>query len=437
MSPNQISSWQTQQCQEKKDMVSLMPERVSINQEQTSSETLLCTQTELEFYRQLYENLPCICFALDNSGVIISVNEFGANSLGYIPEDLIKKSIFQLFASFEQKRLGKLLESFSPQTAISEGIDWEFRINCPSGKITWIKIIMRSLTQAVSRSHLRSLNSHPALLMVWEDITERKLAETALKETTIPSDETKILHRLKEEFLSTVSHELRTPLTNMKMAIQMLNIALKIEDGGFSDSTPKNPESLKASRYFQILNNECDREINLINNFLDLQKLDTDTKPLVLETIRVKPWLTRVVESFQTRHHNLHSRLHLHIPNLLTPLICDPFSLERILVELLTNAYRFSPPDSEITINVTLKSHTILFQITNTGVEISQAQLKRIFEKFYRIPSTDPWKQGGTGLGLALVQKLTSYLGGTIDVESGVNLTRFILELPLRIEENS
>ncbi|AFZ02132.1 PAS domain-containing sensor histidine kinase [Calothrix sp. PCC 6303] len=441
MSPNQISSWQLQQSQER-EYIAMVPERVSKSQEQNSSEALLNTQAELLSYRQLYDHLPCICFALDTTGVIISVNQFGAESLGYSAEDLIQQSIFQLFADFEQKRLAKLLKDCSPQLPVTEGVDWEFSINCPKSKIGWVKIVLRSLREE-SRPHLLSValpapanNPHPILLMVWEDITVRKSAEAALKESHIfaPNDEIHSLHRLKEEFLSTVSHELRTPLTNMKMAIQMLNITLKLQADASTDTAGKTPEKVKASRYFQILNNECDREINLINNFLDLQKLDTDAKPVVLETIRVKPWLNRVVELFQARNPNLHSPLHLNIPDLVTPLICDPFSLERILVELLTNAYRFSPPDSQVIISATLKCRTIQFQVTNTGVEINAKQLKMIFDKFYRIPSTDPWKQGGTGLGLALVQKLTNYLGGSIDVESGGNLTRFILELPLRNE---
>jgi PAS domain S-box-containing protein len=438
MNRNQISSWQQQQCQGREAIV-LVPERNSKIQEQNSSE-VLC-------YRQLYENLPCICFALDTTGIIISVNKFGADSLGYSSGDLIQTSIFKLFSDFEQKRLARLLHDFSSQPPVNEGVDWEFSLECPDSKISWVKIITRNLSEE-SHSHLRDVslsvtpkNPHPILLMVWEDITARKSAEAALREshTIIASDEIQSLHRLKEEFLSTVSHELRTPLTNMKMAIQMLNIALKFQDdvSVSTDTANKSPEWLKASRYFEILNNECDREINLINNFLDLQKLDKDAKPLVLETIKVKPWLMRVVELFKARNPDLHSPLYLHIPDLVTPLISDPFSLERILVELLTNAYRFSPPNSEITLAVNLKSTSLELQVTNTGVEINKKQLKMIFDKFYRIPSTDPWKQGGTGLGLALVQKLTNYLGGNIDVESGGNLTRFILELPLRSQEMS
>jgi signal transduction histidine kinase len=99
------------------------------------------------------------------------------------------------------------------------------------------------------------------------------------------------------------------------------------------------------------------------------------------------------------------------------------------LIELLTNACKFSPPNAEITVSAQLKSQNIQFQVINSGVEIPAVELARIFDKFYRIPSNDPWKQGGTGLGLALVEKLTKQMGGTIEVESGSNRTCFIIQL--------
>jgi PAS domain S-box-containing protein len=259
------------------------------------------------------------------------------------------------------------------------------------------------------------------------DITQHKLVEVAFRESQQAAkaqlEEVESLNRLKDEFLSTVSHELRTPLTNMKMAIQMLGISLNQEQKFLLDS--------KASRYFQILSNECEREINLINNFLDLQRLDTSIKPLVLETIQVQEWLARVVELFKARNRNNLQHLSIKIDPNLPSLVCDPFSLERILVELLTNACKFSPPGAEITVTAKLKSSNIQFLVINSGVEIPSAELPRIFDKFYRIPSNDPWKQGGTGLGLALVQKLTASLGGTISVESKAKRTYFAVQLPV------
>lgn len=156
---------------------------------------------------------------------------------------------------------------------------------------------------------------------------------------------------------------------------------------------------------------------------------------MVLETVQVQQWLWRVVELFKARNRNsCQQKLRLSIANSLPLLTCDPFSLERILIELLTNACKFSPPDAEITISAQMKSQNMQFQVINSGVEIPSYELPRIFDKFYRIPSNDPWKQGGTGLGLALVQKLTKLLGGTIEVESGSNRTCFAIQLPLSNE---
>ncbi len=268
------------------------------------------------------------------------------------------------------------------------------------------------------------------------DISEHKSIELVLlqseKEKQLQISEMQKLNRLKDEFLSTVSHELRTPLTNMKMAIQMLGIALNIgRDASQGLQNTIQHKETKAARYFQILNNECEREINLITNFLDLQKLDINTKPMVLETVYIQEWLVKVVELFKTRNRNL-SNLYVDIAPDLPQLVSDPFSLERILIELLTNARKFSPQGEEIIVSARLKSPYIVIQVTNTGVEIPTSELPYIFDKFYRIPSNDPWKQGGTGLGLTLVQKLTKCLGGTIEVSSKSNRTCFTVQLPIK-----
>ncbi|HEY9858692.1 MAG TPA: ATP-binding protein, partial [Candidatus Obscuribacterales bacterium] len=84
-----------------------------------------------------------------------------------------------------------------------------------------------------------------------------------------------------------------------------------------------------------------------------------------------------------------------------------------------------------ITVSVTAQAETLQLSVSNSGVEISLDEQTRIFEKFYRIPNADPWKQAGTGLGLALVRKLVAHLGGSIQVQSANNLTNFIVELPL------
>lgn len=243
------------------------------------------------------------------------------------------------------------------------------------------------------------------------------------------------LNRLKDDFLNTVSHELRTPVANMKMAIQMLSIALNRDSPFLAELSKPKAEQSKVARYFQILQNECDREIRLIDDLLDLQRLYTEAQPLLLTSIQLQEWLPPIVEPFQERSENRQQTLLLNIPPNLPRFTCDPTTLARILTELLENACKYTPPLETITLTVqtveTAHSNLMQLSVINSGVEIPQSELNRIFEKFYRIPSSDPWKQGGTGLGLALVKKLVAHLGGTLRVESKNRQTRFTIELPI------
>ncbi|NJL97871.1 MAG: ATP-binding protein [Synechococcaceae cyanobacterium SM2_3_2] len=108
----------------------------------------------------------------------------------------------------------------------------------------------------------------------------------------------------------------------------------------------------------------------------------------------------------------------------------DIFGLDRILSELLTNACKYTPSRQLIQLTVSKLENGTRFQVTNTGVTIPIDKLSHIFDKFYRIADLDYFNQGGTGLGLALVQKMVALLGGSIVAESANNITTFRFDLP-------
>lgn len=251
-------------------------------------------------------------------------------------------------------------------------------------------------------------------------IRQARLYQTA----TTQVEELEKLNQLKNGFLSTVSHELRTPLTNIKMALEMLK--------------PTLPETDKRiQRYLQVLQNECNREIDLINDLLDLQRLENASHiTLPGEEINLQDWVPALVEPFQVRTRQRQQTLEINLPPDLPTLVSNRVSLKRILAELLNNACKYTPDGCVIVLSIGYKSfEAVTFSITNP-TEIPAAQLPRIFDKFYRIPNTDPWEQGGTGLGLALVQKLIEQLQGNIQVESCKGWTTFTVELPNQQELN-
>lgn len=239
------------------------------------------------------------------------------------------------------------------------------------------------------------------------------------------------LNRLKDDFLSTVSHELRTPLSNMKMAIQMLAIALNQERSFFAELTKPEAEKTKVARYFQILRDECEREITLIGDLLDLQRLDAGAHALAIQPINLLEWLPQIIEPFQDRINQHQQTLQLNISPDFPPILSDTNSLSRILSELLNNACKYTPAGEIITVTVSLIGNQLQLQVCNSGVEIPTQELPRIFDKFYRIPRSDPWQQGGTGLGLTLVQKLINLMGGSIKLESAGGQTIFTIILPI------
>ena len=239
------------------------------------------------------------------------------------------------------------------------------------------------------------------------------------------------LNRLKDDFLSTVSHELRTPLSNMKMAIQMLAISLNQERSFFAELTKPEAEKTKVARYFQILRDECEREISLIGDLLDLQRLDAGAHTLVMQPIKLPEWLPQIIQPFQDRVNQHQQTLQLNISHDFPMILSDPNSLGRILGELLNNACKYTPAGEIITVNASIIGNQLQLQVCNSGVEIPPQELSRIFDKFYRIPRTDPWQQGGTGLGLTLVKKLINHLGGSIQLQSSEGTTIFTIFLPI------
>ena len=230
------------------------------------------------------------------------------------------------------------------------------------------------------------------------------------------------LSQLKDDFLSTVSHELRSPMSSIKMATQMLEISL--QDLGVL----VGDESNAINRYLKILHEEGQREVNLINDLLDLARLDAGTEPLNLTTIALQFYIPHLAEPFIERTRQQQQQLVIQIPDDLPNFTTDLPYLGRILTELLHNACKYTPAGETITVSVQLAAAVLEIRVGNAGVEIPAAECDRIFDKFYRIPNSDPWKHGGTGLGLALVKKLTERLGGHIHVESDRGQTTFILE---------
>ena len=238
------------------------------------------------------------------------------------------------------------------------------------------------------------------------------------------------LNQLKDDFLNTVSHELRTPVSSMYLALQMLDIIMQ-QDGVLSS------QSEKTNLYFQILRNECRREIELINDLLTLQQTDTYAEPLKISTVTLQSWIPYIIEPFIIIVEKQKQTLTIDIEPELAPFSTDASRLSRILTELLDNACKFAPEGAQITVTTRAVDKGIELSVSNSDSEIPSEELTKIFDRFYRVPNNNPWRTGGIGMGLAIIKKLVKSLEGSIAVESNAGLTTFTLILPSTTHSNS
>jgi two-component system, sensor histidine kinase and response regulator len=229
---------------------------------------------------------------------------------------------------------------------------------------------------------------------------------------------------LKDDLISSVSHDMRTPLMNMKLAIEMLQL---------------RPDSSQREHYLEILRMECLRETELVENLLELQQLEDRGERLQLEVIDPLLFSQSLLQRFQLRAKGAMQQLSLRGAPQLPSLQSNPQKLERLLAELLNNACKYTAEGGKIELSVMAVGDTstfgeascLVFQVRNS-TQIPAEALPHLFNKFYRVPDGDRRKQGGSGLGLALVHRLTRVLQGRITVNSEAGWTVFSVELPLR-----
>ncbi|MGP1385750.1 MAG: response regulator [Thainema sp.] len=280
-------------------------------------------------------------------------------------------------------------------------------------------------------------------VMVFRDDTrrrlleERNLATERAMQLEAQMQELERLNQLKDDFLATTSHELRTPLSSIKLAICMLETVLKQQGACSLDQLP---DSEAITRYLNVLREQCDQELKLVNDLLDMRSLDAEAYPLDPTVIRLQDWLPHVVETFQVRARAQQQTLTVDVAADLPPIVTDVPSLTRIVSELLNNACKYTPPEHQIQVIAQLTEAelpagaAVQIIMRNSGASIANDQLSSIFDPFYRIPENDPWKHGGTGLGLALVKKFVQYLSGAIAVRSNADWVTFTVNLPTNLD---
>lgn len=238
---------------------------------------------------------------------------------------------------------------------------------------------------------------------VGTDISERKRAE-----------------EMKNEFISTVSHELRTPLTSIRGSLGLLS-------GGVAGALPERARNLVA-----IANSNCERLVRLINDILDIEKIESGNMRFELVPQRLLPLVEQALAATLDYATQYQVRFALHVQAPDAHVAAEADRIVQVIVNLLSNAAKFSPPDTVVDVTLRRVHDRVRLSVRDRGPGVGADFRDRIFQKFAQADASDTRQKGGTGLGLSISRAIVERHRGSIDFcnqpDGG---SEFFFELPL------
>jgi signal transduction histidine kinase len=205
----------------------------------------------------------------------------------------------------------------------------------------------------------------------------------------------------RRELTSDLAHELRSPITVIHGYLEMLNAGM----------TQMNPDILAQ------MAQEIERLMRLVDDLLELSKIETGYLPLQLQPLYLAPILKEMVTTFKAASLQANCQLQLRVLNDLPPAYADRDRVKQILINLISNAITYTP-NGRVTIRAWSRDDDLWIAVTDTGIGIAQEDLPKVFERFWRADKSRDIRTGGAGIGLAITKRLVELHNGKIEVES-------------------
>jgi len=298
----------------------------------------------------------------------------------------------------------------------------EVRVITKSGEVIWIQI----RGQAIWDNDGRPLR----MLGTVTNINERKLTEVALKNTMEMNErllnEALEYNKLKTELFTNISHEFRTPLNVILSVVQVLS--------AYEKMGKKDISLQKVNKYMGNIRHNCYRLLKLINNLIDVTRIDSGFFKLQMRNVDIVEVVRQIVGSVQefVKIKQLDLKFESNTQKKIMALDADKF--ERIMLNLISNAIKFTKPGGKITIKIHDLGDTVNVSVKDTGIGIEKNKWSVIFERFRQVNSSLVKDSQGSGIGLSIVKSLVEMHNGQIKVDSEVGKgTEFILSFPVKI----
>lgn len=293
----------------------------------------------------------------------------------------------------------------------------EDRIILPDGTELLVEISAMSLLFDGKESKLLLVRDISFLII------EKHLKEENEKNKKL-LDEKILSETLKSEFFSNLSHELRTPINVILSAVQLWD--------KFTGGNNVNDKERNFKKYINIMKQNCLRQLRLVNNMIDITKLDTGFFELNLQNCNIVNVVEDVTMSVAEYIKNNSINLIFDTDIEECIISCDPEKIERVMLNILANSVKFTKSDGNITVNIYDKGENIIISIKDTGIGIPKDKLDIIFDRFRQVDKSLTRNHEGSGIGLSIVKSLVEMHGGIISVLSEYGKgTEFIIELPV------
>jgi PAS domain S-box-containing protein len=369
------------------------------------------SQNELKksqkYLNAIFNSVSDAIFIQDFSGNIADVNETAISMFGYSRYELLAMNVRDI----------ALLNTCSPEFSMKDLIN---RLDSKNSFI--VELIGRKKCNTEFwievNLHIANIDENKKIVVTVRDITGRKQAELALRNETIE------IEKLRTEFFANISHELRTPLNIILGAIQMIKMFFQDEE--------KPIDRKKIINYIDIERQNCFRLLRLINNLIDSTRFDSGHLDLNMVNCNIVNIVEEITLSVAQYINSNDITLTFDTEMEEKIIACDLDKIERIMLNLLSNATKFTSSGGNIYVNILDGEEYITISVEDTGIGIPEDKLEVIFDRFRQVDKSFTRNCEGSGIGLYLVKSLVEIQGGTITVESIYGRgTQFFIKLPV------
>jgi len=372
---------------------------------------------EEDRYRLLARNMTDVITRHDRNGAVLFVSPAAEPLFGVRASDLAGHGLFERVHVADRPAY---LTALADAAALGEGRSVEFRIrrggDAPSGQFVWVEMRCQPLTRAGDAANA----DEREVVAVLRDVSERKTQERAIE---IARAESERANAAKSRFLATMSHELRTPLNAII---------------GFSEMLTNDSLVFEVARkleYAKLINESGRHLLSVVNGILDMSKMETGNFEITPEPFAPAQAIVSCCDLLALKARDsgveIKTRIALNLPEL----VADRRAFSQILINLISNAIKFTPRDGSVTVGAHCDGAKLTVLVEDTGVGIGADDLPRLGEAFFQARASYDRRHDGTGLGLSIVKGLVRLHGGDIDIASRLGKgTQVTVRLPVDCE---